>query len=355
LPGTDSCLHAIDVARGAWPEPRWVILAIGVCALLGVSLVVKLLGEPPPVERVWSAPPSSAEVDHDLQAARRIRRQVDRISDVHDWNPEAESPDQPAQTLFEYMGSRPAVPGRARRVLYLQPIGSLDPGQRGLVTQTAEFLALHLCLPVKLAEELSVADFPTWARRIHPDWRTPQLLTTYVLHDLLRGRLPFNAAGYLAITPVDIWPGLGWDAVNGQASPVHRVGVLSTYRNGDPDADGAHGRPALLRTLKVAAHEAGHMLSMQHCRKRACIMSGHNDRAELDERRLVLCPDCLAKLLWATGCDGRARQRELVSFFEQRGVSAEADLHRRIAEALVSDRQLDPIDRRSGRRRAISP
>jgi archaemetzincin len=331
--GDDGCLHAVDVARGAWPEPRWPGLAVLASALLALFLLVKLIGEPPPVEQAWRPTGATLEMpDRDWHAARHIRRLVDRTAGVHDWQPEV---DDPAPTFLEYIGSRPALPGRARRALYLQPVGSLGRGQRRLVEQTGEFLALHLCLPVKLAEEIPVEVFPRWARRLHPEWGTPQLLTTYLLHHLLRGRLPFDAAGYLAMTPVDIWPGPGWETVNGQASPVHRVGVLSTYRSGDPDADGVYGRRALLRTLKVAAHEAGHMLSMHHCANRACIMSGHNDRTELDQRRLVLCPDCLAKLLWATGCDAEARQRGLAAFFERHGVNDEADLHRRIAAALA--------------------
>src|SRR3712207_7363776 len=38
----------------------------------------------------------------------------------------------------------------------------------------------------------------------------------------------------------------------------------------------------LLRTLKIAAHETGHMFSVRHCTKYECVMNGSNHLGETD-------------------------------------------------------------------------
>lgn len=89
---------------------------------------------------------------------------------------------------------------------------------------------------------------------------------------------PDDALAYLALTASDLWPGDGWNFVFGQANLRQRVGVWFIYRNGDP-AQGEHAfRLCLRRTLAMATHEAGHVLTMKHCIAFACLMHGSNHR-----------------------------------------------------------------------------
>ena len=68
-------------------------------------------------------------------------------------------------------------------------------------------------------------------------------------------------------------------------------------------ADNTGEQGFLKRTLKVAAHETGHMFSMRHCTKFECVMSGTNHLAETDRRPIDACPECTAKICWFSDVD----------------------------------------------------
>ncbi len=232
---------------------------------------------------------------------------------------------EPGQTYAEYVQSDPVTPDAKRRVIYVQPLGDFSDTQRKIITRTAELMQIYFGLPVTIREELPLKVIPAHARRKHPSWGMDQILSTYVLQKLLHPRLPEDATAYIAFTTSDLWPGEGWNFVFGQASPSHRVGVWSIYRNGDPDQSDAAFRLCLLRTVKTATHEIGHMFSMMHCTQYRCNMCGSNHRAERDGLPLWLCPLCLAKLCRATKADPRERFERLADFCKRNGLKAEQD------------------------------
>jgi archaemetzincin len=249
----------------------------------------------------------------------------------HDW---LARHDEPGQTFEEYVVSRPVVPRGRRSVIYICPLGDFTKTQRRIVDLTAEFMGRYFDRPVKLMEGVPLSAVPARARRVHPSWGDRQVLATYVLYDVLKPALPADAAAAVALTASDLWPGRGWNFVFGQASLRERVGVWSIYRNGDPDESESAFRLCLLRTIKTATHETGHMFSMLHCTKYECNMCGSNHREESDRRPLALCPECVAKVAWATGADLAGRYRSLEDFARARGLDREADDCRRRLEAI---------------------
>jgi len=90
----------------------------------------------------------------------------------------------------------------------------------------------------------------------------------------------------------------------------------------------------LLRTLKIAVHETGHMFSMENCTSFNCVMAGANSLAEADRHPLWVCPECLAKVSWATRADPVDRYRKLGQFALQHGLQAEAAFFERSGAAL---------------------
>jgi predicted Zn-dependent protease/phosphatidylglycerophosphate synthase len=179
------------------------------------------------------------------------------------------------------------------------------------VALSAEFLGRFYSTAVTTRGTLPLSVVPASARRNHPSWGMEQALAPYVLDEILKPRLPRDAAVSIAFTTCDLWPGPGWNFVFGQASLHERVGVWSLYRNGDPEEGPAAFRLCLLRTLKTAVHEVGHMFSIQHCTAYECGMCGSNHREESDRRPLWFCPECQAKVCWATGADPATRYRQL--------------------------------------------
>jgi archaemetzincin len=241
------------------------------------------------------------------------------------------------QTYEEYVASRPVRPDRHRHKIYVQPLGDFTNSQRKIVDLTTEFLSIYFGLPVQKQEPLSLAIIPAQARRKHPTWGMDQILSTYVLSNVLSPRLPKDACAYLAFTPIDLWPGEGWNFVFGQASLQERVGVWSLYRNGDPDESADSFRLCLLRTLKIASHETGHMFSMHHCIWYECNMCGSNHREEADRRPLALCPHCLAKLCHATGVDPVKRYEKLIAFCKAQDLKAEQARYEKLLSALARE------------------
>ena len=235
---------------------------------------------------------------------------------------------EPGQTFLEYLDSSPVIPGDQRKTIYVQPLGNFTHTQRRIIDLTAEFMALFFNLGVKIQADLPLRIIPDNARRIHPQWGMRQILSTYILDAVLIPRLPGDAAAYIAFTTSDLWPGMGWNFVFGQASTRDRVGVWSIYRNGDPDKSEAEFRLCLRRTMNTAVHETGHMFSLLHCTLYRCVMCGSNHREESDRRPLSLCPECLAKLCWATKTGPEKHYKKLHPFFEQNAFEEEAEFCR---------------------------
>ena len=243
--------------------------------------------------------------------------------------------EEPGQTFREYLASKPVTARGRRRVIYIQPLGTFTKPQHAIIDATADFLRGYFQLPVKVKESWPESVVPAKARRRHPSWGMEQILTGYVLDELLGPKLPGDAAALLGFTATDLWPGEGWNFVFGEASITDRVGVWSIYRNGDPSAGADAFRLCLLRTLKTATHEIGHMFSMLHCTAYECNMGGSNSREESDRGPLALCPECLAKLCWATGSDPVARYKKLVVLCKKHGLAAEQAFYERCLRALT--------------------
>ena len=55
-----------------------------------------------------------------------------------------------------------------------------------------------------------------------------------------------------------------------------------------------------------------------------CGACGSNNLPEMDRRPLALCPECLAKLCWATGADPAERFRKLAALARKQGLLEES-------------------------------
>lgn len=249
-----------------------------------------------------------------------------------DW---LESHREPGQTFDEYIRAQPTRPGGERKTIYIQPMGDFTDKQLAIVSLTSEFMSRYFNLTCVVLEKLPLSIIPADAQRTHPAWGDRQIHAGYVLDHVLKPRLPRDAAACIALTASDLWPGGNWNFVFGQASLQERVAVLSIYRNGNPDGSSADFRLCLLRTLKTATHETGHMFGMEHCTAYECNMCGSNSRPEADRRPLALCPECVAKVWWSAGADPAARYRRLAEFCGEQGLECEQEFFRRLADRLL--------------------
>ncbi|MCG8584069.1 MAG: archaemetzincin [Pirellulales bacterium] len=297
---------------------RWILLTV----VLSIITWVVVVSWPQAAD--LPATPESNRAQAVLERVKPLHRAKEKPR-PGDWLAEHE---EDGQTFAEYRADNPVLPQGKRKTIYLQPLGEFDTNQQRMVDLTAEYLRIHFDRPVKLLKTLPSSTVPDSARRKHPSWGMEQILTTYVMDNILRPKLPEDAAAMIALTSTDLWPGKGWNYVFGQAYLRHRVGVWSIYRNGDP----AKEFPlALERTIKTAAHEIGHMFSMEHCIVYECLMNGANNRAESDRHPLALCPDCIAKVCWATGTNPAKRFQSLAKFCAREELDDQAEFFRRSA------------------------
>ena len=247
-----------------------------------------------------------------------------------DW---LESHKESGQTYRQYTRSRPVRLTEKRKVLYVVPLGDFDEKQTEIVKLSTEFLGKYFVCETKQLPKISLDEIPAKARRVHPSWGMRQVLSTYVLNDVLRPRLPDDAVALIALTSSDLYPADDWNFVFGQASLRHRVGVWSIFRNGDPETE---FKTVLRRTLQTATHETGHMFSMPHCIAYECNMCGSNGRQESDRRPLHLCPECVAKVWWATACDPIKRFDNLRQFCKENELAKEAEFFKKSKDTLAN-------------------
>lgn len=235
------------------------------------------------------------------------------------------------QTFDEYTRENPTLPTADRKILYVQPLGKFNQQQRRIISVTAEYMQLFFNLPVKiLADKTFAASLSEANYRFHPQWKTKQILTSYILKDVLQPALPKDAAALIAFTDQDLYPGANMNYVFGQASLENRVGVWSLYR-----LDNLTGYENFLkRTLKIAVHETGHMFSIRHCTKYVCVMSGANHLGETDAHPIDACPECMAKICWFSDAKPKERYLNLAEFCKKYELKAEAESFRKKAAAV---------------------
>jgi archaemetzincin len=274
------------------------------------------------------------------QAVSRLSAAVDALKGLHrplgeplpgDWLTHFQ---EPGQTFAEYLRGNPTLPSERRRVLYVQPLGAFTDAQRKVIALTAVYMESFFNLPVKLEPEKPLPAIPENARRVHRAWGDRQILTGFLLNNVLRPGLPEDAHALIGFTASDLYPDEDSNFVFGQASMSERVGVWSLYRLGEPERSAGDFRLFLRRTLKIATHETGHMFAIGHCTKYECNMNGSNHLEEMDGQPLAACPECMAKICWATDYNPRVRYERLAAFCREHGLTQEREFFERAAKTL---------------------
>jgi archaemetzincin len=310
---------------------------------LSVSKVTKLaiLALPLGVAAQFFVSPSSGDEKKRIATLQAL---IEKVTPLHEAFGEPQPGDwivkhpEGGQTFAQYLQTSPTTPQGKRTVIYVQPLGDFTTSQEKIVRLTADFISRYFDRRVNILPRVPLSVIPESARRKNPNSGDEQILTSFVLDRVLKPALPKDAAAMIAFTTSDLWPGEGWNYVFGQASISDRVGVWSINRNGDPDAGDSEFNLCLLRAMKTAAHETGHMLTMQHCTKFECNMCGSNNLSESDRRPVEVCPECLAKICWATGCDPAERFRKLAEFCKQQGLEPQRQFYERLHDAVTTVR-----------------
>jgi archaemetzincin len=173
----------------------------------------------------------------------------------------------------------------APRALYVQPLGSCSQKNRDTDDVVA---ALRAFYPIEVrvlpCNELPKAAYYPPRKR----YRAERLLA------YLNQRMPKDGWRILGLTDVDIsttkdaivdWGVMGLGELPGTAT------VISSFRCRKKARNPAH---ATLRLAKVAVHEIGHTLGLDHCPTRGCLMEDAMGKVVTTDRERDFCPRCRA-------------------------------------------------------------
>jgi archaemetzincin len=238
------------------------------------------------------------------------------------------------QTFSEFLEVCPAPIAAELTTFYLQPIGLFTKTQNQLLQETGRGLELFYGYKVVVLPSIALTTIPKSARRINSQTRQLQILTTYVLDEVLKPRRPKDAVAVLALSAPDLWAGKDWNFLFGQASLSDRVGVWSIARFGNPDESTAAYQSCLNRMLGIALHESGHMLGITHCTAWNCCMNGTNNLDESDRHPLWFCAECQPKVWWACSLNPVTQTANMARFAQQRKLNAAAEHWKAVEQKL---------------------
>lgn len=249
----------------------------------------------------------------------------------HDW---LANHKEAGQTFKQYLAADPVRKGRDGVTIYIVLLGDFTPEQKRILKATEKYLEIFYQVPVKIQKEMTLAGVPERGKRQHSPFGE-QILTTYILDEVLKPERPKDALAYLAFTASDLFPEPSWNFVFGQARLRDRTGVWSIARLGDPAESKDAYQLCLRRTLHTASHETCHILTIQHCTAFDCNMNGVNNLDEADRKPLTMCPVCLRKVCWNLQVDPPTYLSQLEGFCREHELKEEADWYKQAGEALA--------------------
>ncbi len=97
------------------------------------------------------------------------------------------------QTFRQYLAANQVRRSAELSTIYLCLVGEFDGPQQSVADRTAEYLGLFFDAPVVTRRRVPISDIPARARRKHPQWGDRQLLSPYLLDELLEPDRPDDA------------------------------------------------------------------------------------------------------------------------------------------------------------------
>lgn len=222
-------------------------------------------------------------------------------------------PEEIHEGLKAYIASGPLKADTVRKKLYLVKIGAFDPAAQQIFEQAVVYLGAYFQITTDTIPDIDEQEIPLLYKRTHQGQK--QWKSGYILDSLLPQYKPADAFALIAFTATDLYPDEAWNFVFGQAKLRAGLGVWSLARL----SEGVGTKRTLLRALKIAGHETGHMFSINHCVKNECNMNGSNSLPESDQQPEWLCWECLAKICYNRNTTPQRHLQSLLDFHRRIG------------------------------------
>lgn len=168
------------------------------------------------------------------------------------------------------------------KAIYVQPLGKALPDRDVKLVVVA--LRSFYGLEVKLLPRMPLPTSAYYKPRRR--YRAEKLL------DILAPKLPADGLRILGLTGADISTTKGryrdWGVI-GLATMDGRACVISSFRCHKKARSIKQARE---RLAKVAVHEIGHTLGLEHCPKLGCLMEDAKGKVKTSDGEYDLCPVC---------------------------------------------------------------
>jgi archaemetzincin len=198
-----------------------------------------------------------------------------------------------------------------RITFYIQPLGEAGTRHREMLERMRIYAEAFFGVPAKVLDPI-----PMFEDTLNQKWKQ---YDADLLIKRLAKRRPEDALVYIGITDQDLSV-QGLNFVFGVGERRLRCGVYSLTRYETDDL------PLFTRrSLNLLAHEAGHIVSINHCVNYACVMQGANSLEEHDSHPMHLCPVDLQKVQLNGGMDRKDRYRKLLPLYRTWECTEEAE------------------------------
>jgi len=133
-----------------------------------------------------------------------------------------------------------------------------------------------------------------------------------------------DAIGVISFTDVDLFTerlsnycfGYGIPSLGGVQS-IHRF--MPDFTDEEYDNEEVFKSKLMLRILKIATHEIGHMFGHMHCIHYNCLMMGTNGLWQTDQNPIYFCPICYRKLYKCLKFNHKDRYEQLTGLCKKFG------------------------------------
>ncbi len=228
------------------------------------------------------------------------------------------------KSLSYYINAIPNKPDSVRKVIYIIPLGNINPTTLEIIKNEVSYLNVFFQLEIRILEHAPFNEIKNKKvkTRLVPstDYEyysklkgisvnlTEQIEANSLIDNYLKGSKPADAVAVLGITEHDLYlPKMNF--IYGVSSLSNGIGIISTYRIAEYPFE------SKINIRKAATKQIANLFSIPNVKDYQCVLNYHLSIDELRNGVLYISPVALEKLKYSIGFDYNKRFEELKEYY----------------------------------------